>query len=47
MKDKKIFAEGSGTLVHVNSITKKSFPLPADFVDKVKRFEKKEEIICN
>jgi len=47
MKDKKIIAEGSGTLVHVNPVTKKSIPLPKDFVDKVKKFEKNVEIIPN
>jgi acyl-CoA thioester hydrolase len=43
----KIIAEGSGVLVHVNPVTRKSIPLPEDFIDKVREFEKEIEIIYN
>jgi len=45
IENKKIIAEGSGVLVHVNPATRKSIPLPDNFVDKIKEFEKEIEII--
>ena len=44
---KKIIAEGSGVLVHVNPATRKSIHLPEDFIEKVKKFEKTIEVITN
>ena len=46
-KTKKIIAEGTGVLVHVNPVTKKSIPLPKDFLDKVAKFEKEVDIISD
>jgi len=45
VKTKKIIAEGSGVLVHINPLTKKSTPLPKDFFNKVIKFEKEVNII--
>ena len=42
---KKIIAEGSGVLVHVNPVTKKHVSLPEEFYDKILNFEKELEII--
>ncbi len=42
---KKIIAEGSGVLVHVNPVTKKHVPLPEEFYEKVRIFEKELNII--
>jgi acyl-CoA thioester hydrolase len=40
-----IIAEGSGILVHVDPITKKSLPLPKGFVETVINFEKEVSIV--
>ena len=45
ISSKKIIAEGSGVLVHVNPLTKKSIPLPNDFVKLVLKYEKSVQII--
>ncbi len=45
VKTKNIVAEGSGILVHVNPATKKSIPLPDDFIKKITKFEKQVEIL--
>ncbi len=42
---KKVIAEGSGILVHVNPNTRKSIPLYDDFYEKVYKFEKKVDIL--
>ncbi len=42
---KKIIAEGAGVLVYVNPVTKKSIPLPENFVKAVLKFEKRVKII--
>ncbi len=42
---KKIIAEGAGVLVHVNPVSKKSIPLPDEFVKAVLEFEKRVKII--
>ena len=42
---KKIIAEGSGVLVHVNHATKNHVPLPVEFYEKVRNFEKELNII--
>lgn len=45
VKTKIIIAEGSGVLVHVNPATKKSIPLPEDFIEKITKFEKEVKIL--
>ena len=45
IKTKNIIAEGSGILVHVNPATKKSIPLPDDFIEKITQFEKEIKIL--
>ena len=40
-----IIAEGAGVLVHVNPITRKSIPLPDNFVDAVLKYEKNVKIL--
>lgn len=40
-----IIAEGSGVLVHVDPILKKSLPLPNKFLETVLNFEEKVELI--
>ncbi len=40
-----VVAEGAGVLVHVNPITRKSIPLPDDFVDAVLKYEKNVNIL--
>jgi acyl-CoA thioester hydrolase len=47
IQNKRIIAEGSGVLVHVNPVTRKSILLPEDFIDRIKKFEKKVDIIPN
>ena len=42
---KKIIAEGSGVLVHVDPATKKSVPLSEDFVKTVLKYERNVQII--
>jgi acyl-CoA thioester hydrolase len=42
---KKIIADGSGVLVHVDPITRKSSPLPEKYYDIVKQYETEVEII--
>ena len=45
--NKKIIAEGSGVLVHVNPVSRKSILLPEDFIDRIKKFEKRVDIISD
>lgn len=45
VKTKKIIAEGSGVLVHVNPLTKKTVPLSENFVKAVLKYEKDVQII--
>jgi len=40
-----IIAEGTGVLVHVNPILKKSIPLPEEFYQKILSYESKVEIL--
>ncbi len=44
VKTKKIIAEGSGVLVHVNPLTKKTVPLSENFVKAVLKYEKDVQI---
>jgi acyl-CoA thioester hydrolase len=41
----KIIAKGGGTVVHINKNTKLSIPLPQEFYDAVKEFEREVKII--
>ena len=47
IENKRVVAEGSGVLVHVNPVSRKSILLPEDFIDRIKKFEKKVDIIPN
>ena len=47
IENKGIIAEGSGVLVHVNPVSRKSILLPEDFIDRIKKFEKRVDIISN
>ncbi len=40
-----IIAEGSGVLVHVDPVLKKSMPLPEEFYTKIKKFEPEVTVI--
>jgi acyl-CoA thioester hydrolase len=43
-KTKKIIAEGKGVLVHVDPITRKSSPIPENYIAIVREYEKEVEI---
>ncbi len=42
-----VLAEGKGVLVHVNPVTKRSAPLPDEFIEKIKIFDEGVEIVRN
>ena len=46
-KSNDVLAEGKGVLVHVDYITKRSAPLPDEFVERIRTFDMGVEIIRN
>lgn len=47
IENRKVIAEGSGVLVHVNPVTKEHVPLPEKFYEKVRQFENDVSILKN
>lgn len=39
LKSQELIVDGSGVIVHVDPVTRKSTPLPQDFIEKVKTFQ--------
>ncbi|MFA7228216.1 MAG: thioesterase family protein [Melioribacteraceae bacterium] len=44
-KTKKIIARGSGIMVHIDKHTKKSSPIPQEFIDAVRNYEEKIQLL--
>lgn len=45
LNTKVIVAEGSGVLVHVDPVTRKSIPLPGNFVNSVLQYDKNVQVL--
>jgi acyl-CoA thioester hydrolase len=44
-KTKKIIADGSGVIVHVDPLTRRSAPLPEKYFDIIKKYEKDVQVL--
>jgi len=45
LNTKVVVAEGSGVLVHVDPVTRKSIPLPGNFVNSVLQYDKNVQVL--